>query len=182
MEFKNRLPTVDILRGFAAVLVVLAHFVQTSCPKFFENSSPFWITMAQWAVGLFFIISGLCIHLPQIRAEKNNSPSDLNIRFFYRRRFLRLYPAHFIVLCLSAVVAAFFSIDESHFSSCLSVPTKLQFLAHIFMVHTFVPPWFLALIAFYGHLRLKLTFTWLIRYFFGFAENSRQDRFAFCYF
>jgi peptidoglycan/LPS O-acetylase OafA/YrhL len=135
-----RLPGIDVLRAAAALSVVATHFVHVLFPPVFEGPlRPFWIAWSYWGVGLFFVLSGLCIHLPIARAEAARRPAELAPRAFFRRRFFRLYPAHFAALALSALVALAYPASEYGFVSILTRPTRAQFLAHVFMVHTFIP-------------------------------------------
>ena len=53
-------------------------------------------------MGLFFVLSGFCIHLPQARKCHTKGADDLQPRPFFYRRLKRLYPAFFASLFLSA--------------------------------------------------------------------------------
>ena len=140
----SRLPGIDVLRAFAASAVVVAHVVKW--PWGYAGSAG-WMGhlwrfadsgMGNWGVGLFFILSGLCIHLPVARSLAENKPPTLDLKRYLRKRARRIYPPHAVAILLSWLVAAWISLPPA-FSAYLSVPTAGQLLAHAFMVHTFVP-------------------------------------------
>lgn len=90
MKLNNRLVGIDSLRYILALWVFFTHGGR---PPFFEGSDGLfnsisklygWMINGQAAVIGFFIISGLCIHHPNI--EKNK----INLGSFYAARFLRL--------------------------------------------------------------------------------------------
>lgn len=88
MILSNRLIGIDSLRYILALWVFFTH---GGAPPLFEggdfqfiNKLYGWSVNGQAAVIGFFIISGLCIHFPNINNEKINLPS------FYSARFLRL--------------------------------------------------------------------------------------------
>lgn len=60
------------------------------------------------------------------------------LRPYLRRRFRRIYPPHALVILLSWGLAAWLALP-ARFPAFLSVPTAGQLVAHVFMVHTFVP-------------------------------------------
>ena len=139
----RRLPGIDVLRALAASAVVLGHL---ACWHWGFNSGggvlgSVWGLSAQlgsWGVGVFFVLSGTCIHLPVARALAAGEPVQLDVGAYFKRRLRRIYPPHAIVIGLSWLVAAR-TVLPPGFESYLSVPTAGQFWAHVFLVHTFVP-------------------------------------------
>jgi peptidoglycan/LPS O-acetylase OafA/YrhL len=71
-----------------------------------------------------------------VRQELAGRGSGLDLRAFYRRRFVRLYPAHVVALLLSVASAAIVPRAPGLYS-LVSVTTPAQLCAHLFMVHTF---------------------------------------------
>ena len=132
----RRLPGIDVLRGIAAGAVAIEHVVQTTFSAAYHGAR--WTGAGAWGVGLFFVISGFCIHAPMVRQELGGGGSTLDLGAFYRRRFFRLYPAHVIALFLSIAAAALVAAPPG-FLSLVSVTTPAQLAAHLLMVHTFVP-------------------------------------------
>ncbi len=98
-----RFRSIDFLRGVSALAVVFGHAL-IAAPYFtiagawFAQlvETIFWL--AATAVPMFFVVSGFCIHLAQIRHE-----GAARFRFvaFWRRRMWRLYPTYFVALCAS---------------------------------------------------------------------------------
>ena len=106
--------TIDLLRGVAATLVVLYHahllFWRTPVNNIFEGHAREFFTQHSAAaevvsymlglgfgylgVSLFFVISGFCIHLP---LAGSNTP--LKVGPYAIRRFFRLSPLYFVVMC-----------------------------------------------------------------------------------
>jgi peptidoglycan/LPS O-acetylase OafA/YrhL len=113
-----RLLTVDALRGFAALWVFAYHLWNVYCPGCSAQVEPIPIdrdtpaavvvtyplfAYGYTGVGLFFALSGFCIHLPQARRFHTRGSDHLDVREFARRRFWRLYPAFLASLFLAAV-------------------------------------------------------------------------------
>lgn len=94
---KKRIKNIDPLRGFLALCVVIAHIPLISntvgLPNF--SDSPIFHRGAN-AVHVFFALSGYLI-IGLIYDEKDTYGS-INIKNFYIRRILRLYPVYYFVL------------------------------------------------------------------------------------
>ena len=114
----GRLAVVDALRGFAAVWVFLYHLWNIYFPGCSAQDRPIPLdadtpagvlaTFPLFAygyagVGLFFVLSGFCIHLPQARRFHTRGTDGLDVRTFGRRRFRRLYPAFLASLFLACL-------------------------------------------------------------------------------
>ena len=139
----RRLAGIDVLRALAASAVVLGHLACWHSGFNFGAGAlgTAWRLCAQlgsWGVGIFFVLSGTCIHLPMARALAAGEPIQLEVQAYFKRRLRRIYPPHAIVIGLSWLVAAR-TVLPPGFESYLSVPTTGQFWAHVFLVHTFVP-------------------------------------------
>jgi len=107
MHFKS----IDQLRGFAALAVVLCH-VKGSAEGVVADPSQqslSWLSgLMGWGylgVPLFLVISGLCIHLPAASALAAGRAARPDWRRFFQRRFWRLYPAYLAVLVFAAGLA-----------------------------------------------------------------------------
>jgi peptidoglycan/LPS O-acetylase OafA/YrhL len=94
----GRFEEIDVLRGLAAVCVVLSHY-STHCLTFFREA-PFGFELQTiygfYAVQLFFIISGFVISLTLERCS--------SWRDFAFSRFSRLYPTYWAAVTLMVVV------------------------------------------------------------------------------
>ncbi len=115
---KIRLPELDALRGFAALMVVIFHlslmFIKPT------NATRFGLT----GVNLFFIISGFVVPL-----SINNVKSG---KEFVVNRFARLYPVYWVCLTLSFLTRVF----DLHFIQHHPVDNQLihQFLVNFTMI------------------------------------------------
>ncbi len=116
-----RLSNIDALRGVAAFWVFAYHLWNVFAPGYspqgspadhkpFTNETPVGVVASYpvcaygyTGVGLFFVLSGFCIHLPQARRFHTKGADDLLPRPFFYRRLRRLYPAFFASLFLAAV-------------------------------------------------------------------------------
>lgn len=144
-ELPRRLPGVDIVRAVAALAVVLSHLRRVPDPGLGVPGSGTWFasvvqqSLGAWGVGLFFVLSGLCIHLPMARSRALNVAAELPLAPYFRRRFLRIYPPHLVALILSALLALALPAWSLVGSALLTKPTWAQFGLHLGMVHSFVP-------------------------------------------
>jgi peptidoglycan/LPS O-acetylase OafA/YrhL len=136
----GRLTSIDVLRGVAALGVVLFHAVGRA-------EAPRPTSLLQWpgfavhsitgfgyvGVFLFFVISGFCIHLQWARARAAGQPNQIRFGAFWKRRLRRLYPAYLVALTLYLVVTG------------LSVGFKINgayvydVVMHLLMLHNFDP-------------------------------------------
>src|SRR6185312_2632461 len=93
---------IDLLRAFAALGVFYYHshlgamLAKYTGIRFFNVTDGFG---AMYAVPLFFLISGYCIHASNIKYLKTNA--SLPLKKYYKRRLLRIYPAYFAALIVA---------------------------------------------------------------------------------
>lgn len=99
-------PGLNGIRAFAALMVVFAH-VSNRMP-FFNLKSVFREDIASHAVTIFFTLSGFLITFLLI-AEKEQT-GTIDIRKFYIRRILRIWPLYYVYLLL-AIIASGFKVD-----------------------------------------------------------------------
>ncbi len=114
-----RLAGIDMLRGFAALAVVLYHaraeywvgLRQTWSTYGLSGGPDVWLSYALSAfsfgwlgVPVFFVLSGYCIHRSNASRLSSGRPLEWSTRRFYWRRFMRIYPVFFVALCLTALV------------------------------------------------------------------------------
>jgi peptidoglycan/LPS O-acetylase OafA/YrhL len=112
-----RFTYIDSLRGLAALWVVFyhlwnrfyphlstqGHLLPTGPPTNIGSALAFFIFGFGYSgVTLFFVLSGLCIHLPQARREQLH----VSLREFASRRFWRLYPAYIASILFSIIALA----------------------------------------------------------------------------
>jgi peptidoglycan/LPS O-acetylase OafA/YrhL len=107
----QQLCNVDLLRGLAAVLILIWHYQHFYFPEagirlsgWAANRQPLFVTLkwaylyGWWAVQFFWILSGF------IFFHVYGQQRDVSIREFFCNRFSRLYPCHFLTLCLVAIL------------------------------------------------------------------------------
>ncbi len=115
----TRFEGLDVLRGLAAFYVVLSHYTSYCLRKF--GDTPFYVPRetGEYAVWLFFMISGFVIYFT---TERSN-----NWRDFVVSRFTRLYPSYWITLTIAvAGVVLVFRIEPMWWSSYLVNMTMFQ--------------------------------------------------------
>jgi peptidoglycan/LPS O-acetylase OafA/YrhL len=145
----SRLKSIDLLRGCAALFVVVHHAFEHD---FAFSSNPLWYRFlrafaAQGYLGvpLFFVISGFCIHLQYARSVVSGQKTSVGFVSFWKRRLHRLYPPYFAALCASMliVVAAYLAGVHSGLLELYPLPRGrwmvFDFLAHLTMLHGVIP-------------------------------------------
>lgn len=95
----NRMLQFDGLRAFATVLVLAAHFI---------NSNGGLVRMAGiFALQWFFVLSGFLITgillNSRKRVDSGQQSFGFALRQFYMRRFLRIFPAFYLILALACI-------------------------------------------------------------------------------
>lgn len=112
-------PALHALRGFAAVWVVLFHIWIYSGEK--KSLLSGFYSMGFSGVHLFYVLSAFL--LGYIYFEKSEA-SSWNVKSFYKRRFLRIFPAYYaqflVIMCLALM-------------GYYAVPSWYDFLAHLFL-------------------------------------------------
>ena len=115
MRIKNRIEVIDILRGLSCLGVLLYHvrvdlwlgwWRITSYPQDYScfAKAVAWLSVPTpflgYAILLFFLISGFCIHYPNtIKAEH---PSW---KTYFKRRFWRIYPTYACAILFTAIIS-----------------------------------------------------------------------------
>ena len=127
--------SIDILRAVAALGVFYFHqhigaqLALYTHLKWLESTDVFG---AVYAVPLFFLISGYCIHLSNIRYLQNNQ--ELPLRQYFERRLRRIYPPYLVALIFSILV-----IQLTRGSKHLSLA---DLASHVFLLQGFTANYF----------------------------------------
>ncbi|WP_304062824.1 acyltransferase family protein [Pedobacter glucosidilyticus] len=106
--------TLDILRAFAALAVVLFHLNEpiAHIDNWYRN-----IVKLGWlGVPVFFVISGYCIMMSAFKTKKFN--------YFISKRFFRIFPPYWVSLLLIILIAILQKIVTG-FNSISSIPKNL---------------------------------------------------------
>jgi peptidoglycan/LPS O-acetylase OafA/YrhL len=98
---QKRIFQLDVLRGFAILLVMGVHV-----PAY-----PIWSTIGGWGVDLFFVLSGFLISNLLFTEYRNHG--DIRLRRFFFRRALKLYPSFYLLLGLTLVYCFFYHVPFS---------------------------------------------------------------------
>ena len=113
MKRQERVPMIDALRGLSCLGILLYHvrvdlwigWVRIrSYPNEYSSfaKAMAWLSVPTpflgYAILLFFLISGFCIHYPQ---AAGSNPDWKN---YFIRRFFRIYPPYLIALGLTALI------------------------------------------------------------------------------
>jgi len=125
-------PNINLLRAFAALLVLVYHVIELAPWPDFPASGVGLMFRAGWVgVDLFFVISGFVIGLSAIRLYRDGEPDYR--RTFMRRRLARIVPLY-VLTC-----AAFLAVVHP---SVLSLPwgrLALQLGSHLLFLHNLHP-------------------------------------------
>lgn len=120
MPHAERIPSIDGLRGIAAITVMLYHFG----PDYFsDNKYIEWLWFGDYGPQIFFMISGLVIGLI---SSKRTSRTH-----FIRKRYERLMPTYWAALSLTSVVLL-------AFGQTLYPDHLVQYLANITLAHEII--------------------------------------------
>lgn len=138
-------PGLNGLRAIAALTVVISHTTLALGkfglnPYLFGHSSdnnPIGIYLGNYGVSMFFTLSGFLITY-LLEAEKDLHPID--IKKFYLRRILRIWPLYYVYLAIAVITIFAFNLHFNfisfilYFFYCANVPhiigTDLPFLNH----------------------------------------------------
>jgi peptidoglycan/LPS O-acetylase OafA/YrhL len=168
----NRLPRVDPLRAIAALCVLLTHTAVEAGVSGNPSSalSPY-VQRLDVGVTIFFLISGLLLYRPFVLARCHDRPAPATGAYAWRR-FLRIAPAYWVALTITAV-----SVGTSTYE--LGVFTPSGFPTYFLLLQTYrsrtlsgglVQGWTLTIeITFYVFLAL---YAWAQR---RLPTRSRQD-------
>jgi peptidoglycan/LPS O-acetylase OafA/YrhL len=102
-------PGLNGLRAIAAIAVVVSH-ITLALKEFdldpaifgsFKDGKPIGLLLAAYGVTIFFVLSGFLItYLLQADKEQN----DIDIKKFYVRRILRIWPLYYLYFAIALIV------------------------------------------------------------------------------
>lgn len=92
----------DGLRAIAAITVVISHIELIKKDNGIDNIFNQIENWGRLGVNLFFVLSGFLITTLLLREKKEQN--RINLKNFYLRRILRIWPLYFIILISSAIL------------------------------------------------------------------------------
>ena len=123
-------PSIDILRGFAAISIVVYHVIEHFGWKTFPSTGLLsWFRIGWMSVDLFFVISGFVIGLSAFAEIDRHGPSAFRWPFM-RRRICRIAPLYYLT-CLTYII--FIARD------LISGDLWANALAHLLFIHNWFP-------------------------------------------
>ena len=134
----KNLISIDIARAVAALGVFAFHqrtgllmdkYIGISWFNFIDTFG------AYYAVPLFFLISGYCIHLSNIKYIKGEQ--KLPLKEYFKRRFSRIYPAYLVAILLG--ILSYHIVYHTNHISVKSLFT------HLFLLQSFSDTYFLSI-------------------------------------
>ncbi len=129
--FKN----LDGLRFLAAFAVIIGHCQDIIKQKGYIAYDPFANKLANFGVDFFFVLSGFLISYLLLR--EIDLTGKINIKYFYFRRFLRIWPVYFAFGLLGLATGKFF-IDWFNYHPEYSHDYSIKdFFYNVFFLGTF---------------------------------------------
>lgn len=153
---RERLAGLDFLRGFAALWVLLFHYIELVPAAYRPPLSPYLLHVGWNGVDLFFVLSGFLIG-GLLTADRGETR-----RGFLLRRAFRIYPAYLVVIVICLAWSRPHLVHE---------PDLL--LAHLFMVHNLVPGFGGAINGVFWTLGSEFQFYLLAALLLGFVRRPR---------
>lgn len=118
-------PNLNGLRFVAALMVIVSHIELGKSYFGINNDFQMIKNLGKLGVTLFFVLSGFLI--TYLLLKEKTEKSKINLRFFYLRRILRIWPLYFFIVILSLFVLPYFRVfDMPNFQ--LDFDNKFEFI------------------------------------------------------
>lgn len=128
ISVNNHFDSIDILRGFAAISVVIYHVIELYEWSSFPTSGPLvWFRFGWMGVDMFFVISGFVIAMSAFK-QLDNKGTESFVSFFMKRRLRRIVPLHYLTLLVFVV---FISPVLLFNNFALNISTHLLFIHNL---------------------------------------------------
>ena len=145
-QSSSRLVAIDLLRGVAAIAVVVTHLPFSWAGGTEREVAadalaiPAWATAftnyGSYGVHLFLVISGFCIHMQW--ARRMDSTGEVKFFDFWKRRLARLYPPYFVALVCSlgglAVIARLSGHHPGGVAAMFGYPSDAQLFIDVVLL------------------------------------------------
>ncbi|GAB4016674.1 hypothetical protein GCM10028808_45880 [Spirosoma migulaei] len=102
----NRIRSLDGLRAISIIMVLLVHAKHTMPPKLANNLLFKYVIHSDLGVHIFFVISGYLI--TKLLLQEREKTNDINIKNFYIRRSLRIFPVFYTYIFIIIILKQFF--------------------------------------------------------------------------
>lgn len=123
---------IDVLRGFAAISVLIYHVIEHFHWKNFPDSGALlWFRSGWMGVDLFFVISGFVIGLSAFSEIDRSGVGGFRVPFI-TRRFARIVPLHYLTMLVFVV----FIVPEVMFNGFAA-----NLLSHLVFLHNLDIRW-----------------------------------------
>src|SRR4051794_619483 len=99
----TRFPHFDSLRAIAAMSVAITHMAAYSAMETGHTLVGPYVARLDCGVTIFFLISGFLLYRPFVRARMSGDP-QMDTKAYAWRRFLRIAPAYWVALTITALV------------------------------------------------------------------------------
>ncbi len=131
------LPNLNGLRFIAAALVFICHVENVKKNFNLPNiaDTPFFLIIGKLGVVIFFVLSGFLISYLMLSEQQETG--TLNIKRFYLRRILRIWPLYFLIIIFALYLAphsAFF-----HLPNCVSALDSNSLVSVSILFFFFLP-------------------------------------------
>ena len=126
----------DAIRFIAALMVIIAHTVKSNTgyqdiKNIYLHRFLSLISDGGTGVSIFFVLSGFLI--TYLLIMEDDKYSEINIKNFYIRRVLRIWPLYFMVLLFAFVIYPFIILPNGHFS--YNILYFITFLSNFDVMH-----------------------------------------------
>jgi peptidoglycan/LPS O-acetylase OafA/YrhL len=166
---------IDILRALAALGVFFYHshvgdiIAKYSGLLFFRKMDAFGAT---YAVPLFFLISGYCIHSSNLRYIK--AGEKLPLKRYYIKRLLRIYPPYLFALLVALLINVFLMGDH--------MPPAADLIIHLFALQGFSVMYFNTINVVLWTISIEIAFYFIYPMFYFLCRKYSLDKALICIF
>jgi peptidoglycan/LPS O-acetylase OafA/YrhL len=160
---RGPLITIDLLRAAAALGVFYYHQHIGSLFAKYTGWQAIALTDnfgATYAVPLFFLLSGYCIHLSNLKYLQANKP--LPLKEYYRARLLRIYPPYLFAL-LFAIAVQYFTYGK--------LPNTSDFVWHLLALQGFSSAYFNTINAVLWTITVEIAFYFIYPLFYAIRQR-----------
>lgn len=159
---KNRFVVIDGLRGVAAVIVMLFHYLFMFHDQFGYNIDPIiQFRYGFYGVQLFFMISGFVVYFSIINSR--------SIGDFILKRFIRLFPTYWLCLVITYMFVSAYSLSEESSPNLKDAIINLSMLQGIFNIKHIDPSYWSLQIELFFYFVIILIFLFKLHDYMGFV-------------